>query len=53
MIVEITSLAPTVALSRPAMPAQSAPTTAAASAATITCGKWAIPANDDPAQTAA
>src|SRR3954454_10182392 len=53
MIVEITSLAPTVAFSRPAIPAHSAPTTAAASAATTTCGKCAIPANDEPAHTAA
>src|SRR3954463_16675745 len=53
MIVEITSLAPTVAFSRPAIAAHKAPTTAAASAATTTCGKCAIPTNDEPAHTAA
>src|SRR3954452_20163283 len=53
MIVEITSLAPTVALRRPAIPAHSAPATAASSAAISTCGTCAMPANDDPAHTAA
>jgi hypothetical protein len=53
MIVEITSLAPTVAFSRPAIPAHSAPATAANSAATMTWGKCAMPVSDEPAHTAA
>ena len=53
MIVEITSLAPTVAFSTPAIPAQAAPARQAATIASTMCGKPGIPVNDEPTQTAA
>ena len=53
MIVEITSLAPTVAFSRPARPAQAAPATQAATIASTTWSSAGIPANSEPTQTAA
>ena len=53
MIVEITSLAPTVAFKPPAMPAQIAPATQAATIASTMWRKPGIPANSEPTQTAA
>jgi hypothetical protein len=52
MIVEITSWAPTVAFSSPAMPAHAAPASVAAITASRMCGSEAIPANDEPTHTA-
>ena len=48
MIVVITSWAPTVAFSRPAIPAQSAPARVAAAMAMITCTGPGRPANQTP-----
>ena len=53
MIVEITSWAPTVALSSPAIPAHTAPARTAAMIATRMCRPLGMPANDEPTQTAA
>ena len=53
MIVTTTSCAPTVAFRKPAIPASSAPASAAAATPSTTCGKWAMLANDDPTHTAA
>jgi hypothetical protein len=53
MIVEITSLAPTVALRPPAMPAQTAPARQAAAIASTMCGNAGMPAKEEPTQTAA
>ena len=52
MIVEITSWAPTVALSTPAMPAQAAPASVAAEIASRMCGSGLIPARSTPIQLA-
>jgi hypothetical protein len=52
MIVEITSWAPTVAFSSPAMPAHAAPASVASTIATTTCRSRGIPANDEPTHTA-
>jgi hypothetical protein len=53
MIVEITSLAPTVALRTPAIAAHAPPASAPASTASRMCGSFGMPANDEPTQTAA
>ena len=53
MIVTTTSWAPTVAFRKPAIPASSAPASAAAAMPRTTCGNWVMLANDDPTQTAA
>ena len=53
MIVEITSCAPVVAFSRPAIPPHTAPATHAATTANSTCSSFGDPASDDPAHTAA
>ena len=53
MIVEITSFAPTVAFSTPAIPAQNAPASEAATTHSTMCSTWFIPAKDDPTHTAA
>ena len=53
MIVEITSLAPVVALRKPAIPAQNAPARTAASIEIRTCGRAGMPANEEPTHTAA
>ena len=52
MIVVITSLAPVVAFSRPAMPPHSAPPAHAPSMQITMCGNAAIESNDEPSQTA-
>ncbi len=52
MIVEITSWAPTVAFSRPAIPAHTAPASVAATTASRTCSSVGMPANDEPTHTA-
>ena len=52
MIVEITSCAPTVALRKPAIPAQTAPTRAPATMAARTCTKPGSPGSSEPIQTA-
>src|SRR5690348_7107997 len=48
MIVEITSFAPVVAFSRPAMPAQIAPPMHARTSTSTTCRTCGIPPNFDP-----
>ena len=48
----MTSWAPTVALSSPAMPAQTAPASAATTIATTMCRSLGMPANDEPTHTA-
>ena len=53
MIVEITSWAPTVAFSKPAIPAQKAPAATAATIASTTCRRAGMSANDEPTHTAA
>ena len=53
MIVEITSWAPTVAFSSPAIPAHTAPANAAASTASAMCRSFGVPPSEDPTQTAA
>jgi hypothetical protein len=53
MIVEITSLAPVVARSRPAIPPHAAPAAHAASMHRTMCSRLGIPENDEPTQTAA
>ena len=52
MIVEITSCAPTVAFRKPAIPAQSAPQSAPATAAKRTWRNGFRPSNEEPIQTA-
>ena len=52
MIVVITSWAPTVALSTPAIPAQRAPASAAATIASVMWRKLFVPSSDDPIQIA-
>src|SRR5215218_10841422 len=52
MIVEITSLAPTVAFSTPAIPAHAAPAAQARTITSRTCSTWGIPLNFEPNQTA-
>ena len=52
MIVEITSWAPTVALSTPAIPAHAAPASVAATTASRMCGVVLIVANETPTQLA-
>ena len=51
MIVVITSWAPTVAFRNPAMPAQSAPASAARAIASTMCSPWFMPAHEEPTQT--
>ena len=51
MIVVITSWAPTVALSKPAIPAQAAPASAARAIATTMCSLPPRPAHEEPTQT--
>ena len=53
MIVEITSLAPVVAFSRPASPPHTAPAAQAATIASTMCGTAAMLVKDEPTQTAA
>ena len=53
MIVVITSLAPVVARSTPAIPPQAAPAAQAAIMQRMMCGALGIPANDEPTHTAA
>src|SRR3954471_11207240 len=50
MIVEITSLAPTVAFSTPAIPAHAAPAAQASTITRMTCSTCGIPLNLDPNQ---
>ena len=52
MIVVITSWAPTVAFRKPAIPAQIAPASVAATIPSSTCGSVAMPANEEPIQIA-
>src|SRR3954468_865537 len=52
MIVEITSLAPTVAFSRPAIPAHAAPAAQASTITSTMCSTCGIPANLEPNQPA-
>ena len=52
MIVEITSCTPTVAFRTPAIPAHSAPASAASAIARTMCRTAGMPLNDDPTQTA-
>jgi hypothetical protein len=52
MIVVITSWAPTVAFRKPAIPAQAAPASAAATIATRMCSGPARPCSEEPIQTA-
>ena len=52
MIVEITSFAPVVAFSTPAMPAHAAPASVAPTIASRTCGKVLMPAKLTPIQFA-
>ena len=49
----MTSLAPTVALSTPAIPAQTAPASPAHTIASTMCSAGGSPANEEPAHTAA
>ena len=52
MIVEITSLTPSVAFRSPARPAQAAPASPAATTAIVMCSTGGMPANDEPIHTA-
>jgi hypothetical protein len=51
MIVEITSLAPVVALRKPAMPAQNAPAATASTIVSTMCSTPGMPAKDEPTTT--
>ena len=52
MIVEITSWAPTIALSSPAMPAHAAPASVAATIVSTTCSSLGMSVNEEPTHTA-
>src|ERR1700751_4054355 len=53
MIVEITSLTPSVAFNAPAIPAHAAPASAAPAIASTMCGTAGMLANEEPIHTAA